>query len=99
MVVLVRRGTELAGWPLSGWDDDGLAAVDRLARLQLAARRLGWSIELRGAGAELLELLDLAGLAEVVPEGCGLGVEPGGEAEGREQVRVDEVVMPDDPVA
>jgi ABC-type transporter Mla MlaB component len=65
-VVLVRRGTELARWPLSRWDCHGLAAVDRLARLQLAARRLGWSIELRGADAELLELLDLVGLREVV---------------------------------
>lgn len=46
-----------------------LGLVDDLALLQRAARRLGWSIRLREASPELAELLDLAGLAEVLPRG------------------------------
>jgi anti-anti-sigma regulatory factor len=40
--------------------------VDTLARLQVAARRLGCSIRVRGARPELSELLDLAGLTDLV---------------------------------
>ena len=43
-----------------------LCAVDALARLQLAARRRGAEIRLRGVRAELAGLLDLAGLGELV---------------------------------
>jgi hypothetical protein len=89
MVVLVRDGVEVASWPLVGTGRPDLSVVEGLARLQLAARRLGCSIRLRSARGELPELLDLV----------GLGVEVGGQAEDREQVRVEEVVMPDDPVA
>jgi ABC-type transporter Mla MlaB component len=42
------------------------AVVDALARLQLAAKRLGRSIELRGASTQLQELLTLMGLAGVM---------------------------------
>ncbi|HEX6578096.1 MAG TPA: STAS domain-containing protein [Jiangellaceae bacterium] len=45
---------------------DGVA-VDALARLQLAARRRGCRVALRHAPAELLDLLELAGLTEIVP--------------------------------
>ena len=69
--------------------------MDQLARLQLHARRLGCSIRLRNTGAELSELLELVGLAEIVSAD---GLEPGGQAESREQRGVEEVVMPDDPV-
>jgi hypothetical protein len=96
-VVLVRGATEVASWPLAGRGRPGMAVVDELARLQLAARRLGCSIRLRDACMELCELLDLCGLAEVVAPAAGLG-QAGGEAEGGEQVGVDEVVVPDDPV-
>ncbi|HEY4427522.1 MAG TPA: STAS domain-containing protein [Solirubrobacteraceae bacterium] len=41
-------------------------AVDALARLALAARRHGCTVQLRGASAELMELLELAGLASVL---------------------------------
>ncbi|PZS24891.1 MAG: hypothetical protein DLM61_20970 [Pseudonocardiales bacterium] len=70
-VVLVCGDAEVASWPLAGWDCPGLAVVDELARLQVAARRLGYSIRLRDAGTELCELLDLVGLGEVraVPAG------------------------------
>ncbi|HWC10920.1 MAG TPA: hypothetical protein VG455_06820 [Acidimicrobiales bacterium] len=98
-MVLVCRGTEVASWPLTG-DGPDLSAVDALARLQLAARRLGCSIRLRDACSELSELLDLVGLEEVVsgPPGPRTCLEVGGEAEGGEQAGVEEVVVPDDPV-
>jgi hypothetical protein len=99
MVVLVRGDTEMASWPLAQCDRPDLSVVDELARWQLAARRLGCSIRLRNACVELVELLDLLGLGEVVSGTAGLLGEAGREAEGREQGGVEEVVMPDDPVA
>ncbi len=95
MVVLVCGAIEVASWPLTGWDHPDLAVVDELARWQLAARRLGCSIQVREACGELVELLDLLGLSEVVG---GLR-QPSGESEGGEQVGIQKVVMPDDPVA
>ena len=96
-MVLVRDGIEVASWPLVGRGRPGLGAVDQLARLQLAARRLGCSIRLRDACPELWELVDLLGLTEVVAPAPGLG-ESGREAEGGEQVGIEEVVVADDPV-
>jgi STAS domain len=43
-----------------------LAAVDALARLELAARRLGGRIRLGGASADLVGLLGICGLADVL---------------------------------
>jgi hypothetical protein len=68
-----------------------LASVDLLARLQLAAGRLGWSLQLRDASDELRELLAFVGLDEV------LTLEPRREAEEREQLGIQEVVQPGDP--
>jgi len=65
-----------------------LAVVDAIARSQLRARRLGWCIRLQLVGDDLAALLDLVGLRREV----------GGEAEGGEEVRVEEGVEPDDPV-
>lgn len=90
-VVLLRGGTEVARWALPASCAD-LGLVDALARLQLAAKRAGGRIELRGASEELLGLLRLVGLAAEL-------VEMGGQAEGGEQVGVEEVVVTDDPVA
>jgi hypothetical protein len=53
--------------------------IDSLARLQLAARRLGLEVALRGASPELLDLLDLCGLRSV------LRVEVGRQTEQREE--------------
>jgi len=53
--------------------------VDALARFQLTARRHGLELRLRHASGELRELLAFMGLADV------LRVEPGGQAEQREQ--------------
>ena len=94
-VVLVCGNVELSRWPLPRRGRPDLAAVDTLARLALAARRLGCAIRLRDADPDLAVLLALVGLAEV----AGLAGEVVGEAEGGEQLGPEEVVVPDDPVA
>ena len=94
VVVLVDDEDEVARWLLQG--RPGLEMVDDLARLQLAARRGGLSVRLRQTSPALSELLDLAGLGQVLPAGPLREVE--GEAEGGEQAGVEEVVVPDDPV-
>jgi hypothetical protein len=66
-VVLVRDGRELARWSLSTADRHPLCVIDQLARLQLGVGRLGCSIRLRRLEPELRELLELAGLDEVLP--------------------------------
>ena len=91
-VVLLRDGAEVASWPLlceQGRVD--LSAVDAVARLQLEARRQGCTVWLRHACPDLVQLLQLVGLAGVL--------QVGREAEGLEQGGVEEVVVPDDPVA
>jgi ABC-type transporter Mla MlaB component len=61
------------------------AAVDVLARIRLAARRLGREVRLRDASDELRQLLAFTGLAEV------LGLEPSGQPEqGEQRVGVEE---------
>jgi hypothetical protein len=69
-----------------------LRAVDALARLQLAARRVGVELRLRHAPVELRELIALAGLEEA------LRVEPRGQPEEREErLGVEEEAELDDP--
>ena len=96
IVAICRGEAELASWPLARSGVCDLAAVDELARLLLAARRMGYSIRLRGACAGLMELLDLVGLGDLVTE-TGLG-QVDRQVERGEEFGVDEVVMPDDPV-
>lgn len=80
--------------------DPDAAALDALARLQLAARRSGREIRLRYASVELRELLLLTGLSDAVPL-CGeLVLEPGRETkEGEEALGVEEEGDPGDPTA
>ena len=54
-----------------------LGTVDALARLAVAARKLGCDIRLQGTGPVLSELLEFVGLAEVLPSGDDSGREPG----------------------
>ena len=69
-----------------------LRSVERLARLQLAARRNGLELRLTRVPAELEELITFVGLAEA------LGLEPRGQAEEREErVCVEEEGELDDP--
>jgi ABC-type transporter Mla MlaB component len=78
--------------------DPDAVAVDALARVALTARRLGSRIRLHHASGELEDLLDLAGLHDVVLLGEALRLEPRGQPEEREQDRgVEEEADPDDP--
>jgi ABC-type transporter Mla MlaB component len=62
-----------------------LATVDALLRLDLSLKRCDCELRLKGAGVPLRELIDFAGLAEV------LRVEVGRQAEEREDpLRVEE---------
>lgn len=96
VVVVVRGDVEVVMGRLVGLRSD-LAVVEALARLQLAARRLGCSIRLRDPTEELCELLDLVGLTFVVAGGYGSPLEAGREAEGGKHLGVEEVVPPGDP--
>ena len=52
---------------LGGVVSSDAVVVEALARLQLASRRRGCSIELRNASTQLRDLLELVGLDRVVP--------------------------------
>jgi ABC-type transporter Mla MlaB component len=66
----ICRLLESASASIAVCEVDGVVAdavtVDALARLQLAARRKGCRIRLRGASTELRELVDLMGLRDVL---------------------------------
>lgn len=50
----------------TGLDADA-PTLDALARIQLAARRCGFEVRLRGSSPELRELIGFAGLDAVLP--------------------------------
>ena len=83
-VLLERSGAGAALCDVRGVDPDAVT-VDALARLQLAARRVGCRVRLRHAPDGLQELLAFVGLDGVVPR-CRLRLQPGGQAEEREQL-------------
>jgi hypothetical protein len=70
-----------------------LATIDALLRIRLTAARAGRRVRVRDAPEGLRELLELVGLSDA------LVLEPRRQAEGREQLRVDEVMQPGDPLA
>jgi hypothetical protein len=88
-VVLHVGGREVAVVRLRGRGAPDLAVVDLLARAQLVARRGGGRLELRDVAPEFAALLRLV----------GLGREVGWEAEGGEEVGVEEGMDGRDPVA
>jgi len=69
--------------------------LETLARLQLTARRLGATVRLRNASPALADLIECAGLADVLVR-AESGVEVDRQIEEREQVGVDEEVHPGD---
>jgi hypothetical protein len=95
LVAVARGGERVARGRLETTPDADLATIDLLARWALALRRAGCTLEIRQAGSDLAGLLELTGLRDVVAS----VVEVVGEAEGGEQLPVDEVVVADDPVA
>jgi hypothetical protein len=80
-VVLVRGDAEVASWAIPAGQNLDLSMVDYLARLQLAARRVGCSLRLRDSPSRLRELLDLAGLSDIVTHADGTAsTDPDGTA-------------------
>ena len=77
-----------------------LGTVDTLARMQLAARRLGGRLVVRHASVELRSLLEFAGLSEIVALYPDLPIELRGQVEeGEEPLGVEEEAEVDDPIA
>ena len=70
---MLRLSCDVAALPADG------AALDALARLRLAARRVGLELELCNASDDLCCLIRFSGLEEV------LGVQLEGQPEEREQ--------------
>ncbi len=62
VTVLQPDGSALGRWTLRGEGQPDLAVVDLVARLQLAARRVGGRAVLDEVAPALAELLHLAGL-------------------------------------
>jgi hypothetical protein len=89
LVFVGAHGQAAVAWPIVGQGRPDLAVVDTVARLQLAARRIGGSIQVRDATPDLVELFELV----------GLGRELLGEPERPEQVGIQEGVQGGDPVA
>ena len=69
-----------------------LAHVERIARACLAARRASSQLRVGDTSEELRGLLELVGLVGL------LGLQPRRQTEGREQLGVEEVVQPGDPL-
>ena len=65
--LLHGSGAEVVRCDVSGVGSDAVT-VDALARLQLAARRLGCEIRLRDASDELRQLIAFMGLRDVLAE-------------------------------
>ena len=63
MVLLRRDGEEVLLGPVYGPDHCDLGFVEGLLRVQMAARRFGWSIRLTEVRADLRELVELVGLS------------------------------------
>jgi len=62
VVLLLRDGQEVLLGPVYGPDRCDLGFVEGLLRVQLAARRFGWSIRLTEIRPDLRELVELVGL-------------------------------------
>jgi anti-anti-sigma factor len=67
-------------------------AIEALARMQLTAARLGFSMRLLHPCRQLQDVLDLAGLGDVLPVSAQLRLEASGEPEQWEMLGADEIV-------
>ena len=90
--MITSEGTRTIVVLLQGAAAPDIGMLDALARMQLAARRVGWTIQVGTACPELCELIELTGLANV------LALDAFGQTEDREELGVEEVVEPGDPV-
>jgi ABC-type transporter Mla MlaB component len=83
--LLAANDAELIVCDVAAVLDPDVAAVDALARLCLAARRLGRRVRVRNASAEFEELLAFMGLRDVLPGRASLRLETSRQAEQREE--------------
>jgi ABC-type transporter Mla MlaB component len=65
--LLNQSGADVALCDVAGVVSDAVT-IDALARLQLAARRLGCRVRLLNASDELIELVAFMGLRDVLPD-------------------------------
>jgi uncharacterized protein (DUF1684 family) len=87
---LATAAAEVAFCDVDDRVESDLLTVDALARLQLAARRMGCGVRLRNAPTDLHGLVAFAGLADVIPP-AELRIEARRQTEQREQtLRVEE---------
>ena len=63
MVVLRREGDDVLLGPVYGPDRCDLGFVEDLLRVQLAARRFGWTIRLVEVRDDLRELIEMVGVS------------------------------------
>lgn len=82
---LVRCGPGIVGCDVGAVDGPALPTIDVLARLALAARRGRSEMRLEHASPAILELLELCGLAEVLP--CEEPGDPPGDQRGERSAR------------
>lgn len=102
IVEVVDGDATLTTWRLTGVTQCDVGLIDALARLQLVARRRGWTIRLTHVDPELVALLDLTGLAGVLGAErarslSALVLEGEREAAGGEALGAEEVVPGGDP--
>jgi hypothetical protein len=102
--VVTHDDVVVTSWPLECTQPD-LGTVEQLAHLALAARRIDCRVHVEDASAPFVAVLELVGLAELLVREAPAAGGPDalrevlGQPEDREQSGVDEVVVPDDPVA
>jgi STAS domain-containing protein len=97
---LERNDPMLVVCDLGGLGRPDLEAIDAVARLALAARRLGCGVRLENASADLRDLVAFAGLADVLPCSTASPIESVGQAEQRKEPgRVEEERDAADPPA
>ena len=96
--LIESNAAELVVCDVGGVLDADAGTIEALARMQLTARRLGRRVVVRDVRGEVRDLLELAGLLDVLP--CGeLFLEAGREPEEREvSLGVEEERDPGDPV-
>ena len=95
VTVTLTRGTETLQIARVASPQCDARVVDVLLRISLEAKRQGWTMRVDGASDELLDLFAFLGLSELLAFASTL--EPGGQAELGEELRVEEVVDPRDP--
>ncbi|MDQ6909623.1 MAG: hypothetical protein M3Z84_02380 [Actinomycetota bacterium] len=91
-MVVVDGDKVVARWRVDDPARPDLSMVETMARLHLAARRIGLDLRLEHPSTELWGLVELVGLADLL-------LDARWQAEGPEQLRVEKVMKPGDPVA